>query len=212
MLEYISELIYPTTCGICGKICREAICKKCELKLKEFEINLIKSNNKYYTERMHLYRYDGIIRNRIIDYKFNNKPYLYKTFAKIIIKNKKICGFLKNYDIIIPVPIHKKRRLIRGYNQTELIAKEIANKENLKFEKNVLIKQKNIITQSSLSKASRKENIKNAFAIKNAEKIINKKIIIFDDIYTTGNTVLECSKMLKNAGANQIAVLTIARD
>ena len=212
MLEYILELIYPTTCGICGKICKEAICKKCELKLKEFEINLIRENKKNYQESMHLYRYDGIIRKKIIDYKFNNKAYLYKTFAKIILNNKKICGFLEKYDIIIPVPIHRKRKLQRGYNQTEIIAKEIAKNTHLQLENNILIKQKDIVTQSSLTKEKRKQNIKNAFCIKNPEKILNKKILIFDDIYTTGSTVLECSKVLKKSGIKEIGVLTIAKD
>lgn len=212
MLEYILELLFPTTCGICDKICKDAICRKCEHKIKEFEIDLIKNNKKYYQECMHLYRYDGIIRKKIIDYKFNNKAYLYKTFAKLILKNKKVCGFLKNYDIIIPVPIHKKRRISRGYNQTELIAKSIAKHTKLRFENNILLKQKNILTQSMLTKTKREQNVKNAFGIQNVKRIINKKILIFDDIFTTGSTVLECARILNEAGIKKIGVLTIAKD
>ena len=212
MLDYILELIYPTKCGFCNKICSENLCKKCEIKLREYEINLLRSNKKYYSKSMHIFKYDGEIRKKIIDYKFNNKPYLYKTFAKIILKNEKVCGFLKNYDIIIPVPIHKKRKLKRGYNQTELIAKVIAKNTNLKLEKNVLVKQKNTITQSALSKTKRQLNIKNAFMVKNAEKVLNKKVLIFDDIYTTGSTVKECSKVLNKSGVKDIGILTVAKD
>jgi len=213
MLDYILELIYPTTCGICDKICKEALCKKCELKLKKYEINLIRKNrNMYFTESMHIFRYESIIREKIIDYKFNNKAYLYKTFSEIILKNEKVCGLLKKYDIIIPVPIHKKRKLERGYNQTELIAKTIANQTHIKLEKDLLIKQSNIVSQSSLNKNDRKQNVKNAFVIKNTEKIENKKILIFDDIYTTGSTVNECSKILRKAGATRIGILTISKD
>ena len=213
MLDYILELIYPTTCGICNKICKEALCKKCELELKKYEINLIRKNKKmYFAESMHIFRYEDLIREKIISYKFNNKSYLYKTFSKIILKNEKICGFLKNYDIIIPVPIHKRRKIKRGYNQTELIANIIANKTHLKLEKDVLLKQKNIVSQSSLNKSDRKQNVKNAFIVKNIEKVVNKKILLFDDIYTTGSTADECSKTLKKAGAKQIGVLTIAKD
>ncbi len=212
MLENILELLYPTTCGFCGNVCKEAVCKKCELKLKKYELNLIRKNKKYYQESMHLYRYDGEIREKIIDYKFNNKAYLYKTFANLILKNKKVCGFFKNYDIIIPVPIHKKRKQLRGYNQTELIAKEIAKKTHLTLVRNVLIKQKNTQTQSLLTRAQREQNIKNAFVLNNEEKIYNKKVLIFDDIYTTGSTVLECTKILKKAGTKKVGVLTIAKD
>ena len=119
---------------------------------------------------------------------------------------------LISYDIIIPVPIHKKRKHQRGYNQTELIAREIANNTNLQLENKVLFKQKNVISQSELSKIDRKENIKNAFMIQNIEKIKNKKVIIFDDIYTTGSTVNECSKILKLVGVKNIGILTIAKD
>ena len=212
MLDYILELIYPSKCGFCNSICRDSLCKKCEIKLKEYEINLLQNNKKYYSQGMHIFRYDGEIRRKIIDYKFNNKPYLYKTFAKIILKNKKVCGFFKNYDIIIPVPIHKKRKLKRGYNQTELIAREIAKNTNLKLEKKVLIKQKNNVSQSSLSKTKRQQNVKDAFTIKNVEKIVNKNVLIFDDIFTTGSTVIECSKLLKKIGVRKIGVLTIAKD
>ncbi len=212
MLEYILELIYPTKCGFCDKICKDGICKKCEIDLKKYEINLLLRNKDYNFKSMHIFRYEEEIRKKIIDYKFNNKAYLYKTFAKIILKNKKVCGFLKSYDIIIPVPIHKKRKLERGYNQTELIAREIAKNSHLKLEKSVLYKAKNVISQSVLTKDKRKQNVKNAFGTKNIEKITNKNVLIFDDIYTTGSTALECVKMLNKYNAQKIGVFTIAKD
>ena len=211
--EYILGLIYPPTCGICDKFYKETICKKCEIKLKKYEINSFKkSKNEYFNECMHIFKYEGIIREKLILYKFKDKSYLYKTFSEIILKNEKACAFLKNYDIIVPVPIHKKRMLTRGYNQTELIAQEIAKHTSLQIENKILLKRKNIISQSKLKKYQRKENVKNAFFAKNIEKILNKRILLFDDIYTTGSTINECSKVLKNAGAKKIGVLTIAKD
>lgn len=213
MLNNILELIYPNVCGICGKICKESLCKRCAIEIKKYEINLVNKNKKmYFNESMHIFKYNEMIRQRLIEYKFQDKSYMYKTFAKIILKNKKVCGFLEKYDIIIPVPIHKKRRLKRGYNQTELIAKEICKNISLELKTGVLIKQKNIKAQSELNKNERKQNIKNAFEIKNINEIIDKKILLFDDIYTTGSTVNECSKILKKAGAKQIGVVTIAKD
>ena len=213
MLNNILELIYPNVCGICEEICKESLCKKCAIEMRKYEINLINKHKKmYFNESMHIFKYNEMIRQRLIEYKFQDKSYMYKTFAKIILKNKKVCDFLEKYDIIIPVPIHKKRRLKRGYNQTELIAKEICKNISLELKTGVLIKQKNIKAQSELNKNERKQNIKNAFEIKNINEIIDKKILLFDDIYTTGSTVNECSKILKKAGAKQIGVLTIAKD
>ena len=204
MLDYILELIYPTTCGFCDKICKTGLCKRCELKLKKYQIDLIKKHKKMsFNESMHIFIYEDLIREKIISYKFNNKAYLHKTFSKIILKNEKVCGFLKKYDIIIPVPIHKKRRQKRGYNQVELIAKEIARELKLKYEKNILIKVQNIVPQSELTKKERQKNIKGAFGIKNAEKIKNKKVLILDDIYTTGSTLNECARILKQFGVEE---------
>ena len=115
-----------------------------------------------------------------------------------------------DYDIICAVPIYKKRMSERGYNQSELIAKEMAkNMPGIEY-KNVLKKIKNNQRQSELKKEERKENVKNVYEMQNKQIIQNKKIILFDDIYTTGNTVNECSKVLKENGAKEILVLTLA--
>ena len=208
----ILEQLYPPICIICGKQKKDWLCEKCEKEIKKIQkCKCEKVKNKFFENYIYVFKYEGIIRNKIIDYKFNEKSYYYKFFSKIILKNAKIYGNLKKYDIIMPVPIHKKRKKQRGYNQSALIAKEIAKKiENLKYENEILIKQKNIKPQSSLNKIQRKENVINAYKIQNVEKIINKNIIIFDDIYTS--TVNECAKILKQNGANKILVLTIAKD
>lgn len=102
---------------------------------------------------------------------------------------------------------------IRGYNQSELIAKDLVHEiKNIKLENNVIIKNKNIVAQSLLNKKQRENNIKHVYQIKSAEKIINKKVLLLDDIYTTGSTLNECSKVLKEAGCKEVGVITIAKD
>ena len=168
-----------------------------------------------YEEIKHCYifKYDGIIRQKILQYKFKDKAYLYKMFSEFFVKNEKVCRFLKNYDIIIPVPMSKKKIAKRGYNQTELISKEIAkNIQNLEYLKNILVKQKETKMQSTLNKKERFNNVKNAYKIQNMQKIKEKNIILFDDIYTTGATSKECAKTIMKAGAKSVALLTIAKD
>ena len=216
ILNKILNLIYPNVCGICGEICVANICEACQ---KQIEKNIVckneKNNNKniFFEEHMYLFNYENDIREKIIQYKFKEKPYMYKAFAEIFTKNEKICDFLKSYDIIMPVPIHRKRNNERGYNQSGLIAKEISKQvKEISFENNILYKNKNTNPQSSLNKAQRIENAKNVYEIRNAQIIKNKKIIVFDDIYTTGSTVKECAKILKEAGALRVGILTIAKD
>jgi len=213
MFEKILNLIFPEVCGFCDKKNKDNLCKNCELALSKYEINCItKTKNKYFDFQYSALKYENIVREKIIKYKFNENSYLYKTFTKIIIKNEKIYGFLKLYDIIISVPMHKHKKSVRGYNQSELIAKEIAKQMELKFEKDILVKQKDTQVQSTLTKVKRIQNVKNAFLITDINKVKGKKIILIDDIYTTGSTVNECSKVLKKAGAKEICVVTIAKD
>ena len=138
---------------------------------------------------------------------------MYKAFAKNMLKNKKTFGFLKKYDIIIPVPIHKKRKLDRGYNQTELIAKYLSkNIDTLEVFNDILIKSINTVPQSILNSVERKKSVKGIYKIKQIQQIENKNVLLIDDIYTTGSTVNECCKMLRNGNPKLLDVITIAKD
>lgn len=129
-----------------------------------------------------------------------------------LLKQQKIFEIIKTYDIILPVPISKKRYKQRGYNQTELIVREIRKRTDIELVTNCLYKEKNNVPQSTLNKEDRIENVKNAYIIKNSKIIKDKRVIIFDDIYTTGSTVNECSKLLKQNNVKEILVMTIAKD
>ena len=138
------DLIYPPVCGICDRICKKHLCKECEIDLKKYEINEIENakgdENKYYDYQVKTFKYNGKVRSKIIDYKFNEKSYMCHTFQKMITKNEKIYSFLKKYDIILYVPMFKKQEHKRGYNQTYLIAKEIGKTLGIPIEKNNLTK------------------------------------------------------------------------
>lgn len=213
--------MYPTICGICEKINKDGLCPKCNLELKkQAEVNILQKEEieenikkeKYFEELMYIFKYEGQVRKLILDYKFNEKSYLYKTFVNFLLKNKKIFENIKKYDKIIPVPISKKRNKERGYNQSLLIVEEIANKTNLELVNNCLIKTKNIIEQSKLNKEDRQQNIQGVYSLQNERLITNKKILLVDDIYTTGSTVNECCKILQQANPKTMGVLVLAKD
>ena len=211
-IEKILNLVYPNTCGICGEINQFSICNKCNIKIKQdIKPKLEKLKNKK-IEHMYLFKYNGALRDKMILYKFHENSYLYKMFAEIITKNELANNFLKQYDIIIPVPIHKNRKKLRGYNQSELIAKELAKNIKMQITTDSLIKQKNNVSQSTLNKEERIKNVKDVYALKNSEILENKKILIFDDIYTTGSTLSECTKTIRKAHPKQIGIFTLAKD
>ena len=215
IIEQILNIIYPPTCGICGKLNQNFLCQKCENTLKnqaEFNVELFQNNEKYFKELIYIFKYEGIIRKTILKYKFQNKSYLYKSFVNFMLKNQKFFEFIKSYDTIVPVPISKKRYKERGYNQSYLIAKEISKKTKLELQNRCIIKRKNVIEQSKLNKEEREKNIKGVYEIIDKENLQNKRIILVDDIYTTGNTVNECCRILQKAQPKSISVIVIAKD
>lgn len=203
-------------CGICGKLDTNSLCKKCEKKLEKLALwncdnyENITSN---FDEHLYIFYYEGVIRKTILEYKFNDKSYLYKTFANFTKKNKKMCVQIKKYDIIMPVPISRKRNNIRGYNQSTLFARDLANEFKIQFIEKGLIKIKNNLPQSMLTKEERHENTKGVYKInsKNINIIKQKNILLVDDIFTTGSTVNECSRILKEYGVANVGILTIAK-
>lgn len=218
IFEKILDLIYPQVCGICGKTNSKSLCNKCKVKLrKEFEFktdDYEQDLSKNFIEQNYFFKYENLIRSQILAIKFQEKPYVYKTIAYFLQNMQKSFENLKKYDIIIVVPISNQRKRDRGYNQSELIGKQISKIIKVPIAKNVLYKIKNTVPQSSLNKKQREENAKGVYKAKNISKIYNKKILIIDDIYTTGNTLNECANTLIQKGIKRadIGVLTIAKD
>ena len=212
------NFLFPKTCIICGKLEKNLICEKCSKKFKKYEIfNVIDvpeniKKNVYFDSLFSCYYYKGLFRKILLSYKFNGKSYLCNYFAKMLLNCKKTHDFFSIYDIIIPVPMYKEKKLERGYNQTELITDIIAENTGIFNGKALVNKIKKTKTQSLLNLEERKENVENAFSISNKELLKNKNIILFDDICTTGFTVNEISKILKENGAKKIIVLVLAKD
>ena len=201
------DYFFPPICGMCGEINENYICNNCYENIKKIKKCVINEyNNRNFSK--HLY----ILRNKIIEYKFEDKGYLYKMFAKIILSDKKTCNFIKKYDVIIPVPISKKRKKKRGYNQSELVANELAQKLNQDIWTDIIIKKKDNKPQSELNKLERIKNVEDIYEINKPIEVKNKKVLLLDDIYTTGSTVNEIARKLKQNQTQEIGVITLAKD
>jgi ComF family protein len=156
---------------------------------------------------------------RKLIYQFKYHPYikdLAKNLASLlaehcIITGKNIHQIWEN-SILIPIPMEIKKLKKRGYNQSEELAKELGHLINVPTTSQVLIKVKKTLPQMQLSAKERSENLKNAFLVKNHQEIQGKKIWLVDDVYTTGSTMEECAKTLKQAGAKQVWGIAIARE
>ena len=130
-----------------------------------------------------------------------------------IIKNKEIGKrwYVLSDFILIPVPLDKKRLKWRGFNQAEEVGKELYKFFNIPLISDCLIKIKQNLPQIELSGKQREENTKGVFSVKTKELINGKKIVLVDDIYTTGSTMEECAKVLKTVGAKEVLGIVVAR-
>ncbi|MCQ4923202.1 ComF family protein [Tissierella carlieri] len=208
MLQTLNSLLFPTKhiCLFCkeknGSI-KGYICKECyenlEVLNREVKIDSIYINRIYYS-----LSYNRFIREMMKNYKYNGKNYLYKPFGEIMLKtieNKKIA---EDIDIIIYVPTHKRKEALRGYNQAELLAVYISKNLEKPLLRQNLIKTKWTKEQSHSNKIDRIINLKGSFQIKDPSEIEGKRILLVDDIITTGVTMDECSRVLINNGAKEV--------
>lgn len=157
---------------------------------------------------------NSIVKKLIKDFKY--EPYvkdLARTLSFIII------SFLLNLEnkpdfggfSIVPIPLHIKKMKKRGFNQSEELAKELSKDLEIPFLNNILERIKNTTSQAELSKEERIINASNAFICRNPKTIKDKKILLIDDVFTTGSTMEECAKTLKQSGAKEVWGMTIAR-
>jgi len=155
-------------------------------------------------------KYSDSLKNSLKRFKFSNKPSYYRAFGKLLALKVQNTIQVDQIDMIIPVPLHRSRQKQRGYNQAELIGEYAAKQLGIPLEANILVKASESKSQSVLSRNERLSNVEGLFKVVNAEAIYNKNILIIDDIVTTGSTVNQCSRALKQAGAGSIIAGVIA--
>lgn len=225
----VLEYIFPFKCLSCSDIVLSAnsFCPKCWLELNFLTkplcnkcgrslpfvveensccLRCIKEEPPYDLARA-IIKFDENSKHLIHSLKYYDKTSLAKSFAKSLysIHKKEI----EEFDIIIPVPMHRIKRMMRFYNQAFELAREISALSNKPVAANVLIKTKWSRPQATLSKKERQKNLVKSFAVINAEIIRNKKIILVDDVSTTGSTAKACSYELKKY-ASDVLLLCIA--
>jgi len=198
------EINLNNTCFFCGKITWQGkICIKCQ---KESGLDRMIAATEYKSP---------VIRDLIKNFKYHYIREVAKPLTQLLIKSLAQCGILDfpHKAIVLPIPLYKTRVRARGFNQAEILAKEIAGYFNLPLESNIL---KKIIPNEPQAKfrddyEKRKENIREVFAVSPKKSIERKIIILVDDVATTGATLIEAAKILKKSGANEVWGLVVAK-
>jgi ComF family protein len=155
--------------------------------------------------------YEGAIRDLIHSYKYSQKTHLRNPLALLTLKG--VGKFLaeQHLDLIVPVPLHRSRLRQRGFNQAVLLGRTLSRHLSLPLGTDVLARTRPTAPQIDLSATERRMNVKGAFTVNRPGLVAGKRILLLDDVMTTGSTMDECAKELKKAGAAAVIAATIAR-
>ncbi len=234
MLKYLIDLIYPRRCPVCGDIasprgnlacppCKtklkfvvEPKCKKCgkhmEFDEQESCFDCVKKQHQY-SYGVSLWEYDSTMKKSISDFKYSSRKEYADFYVEEFVKyyGKEI--LIVSPDVMIPVPIHKSKLIDRGYNQAEILCQGISSKLGITTLPNLLRRDKKTLPQKELNDKERFKNLKQAFSFN--EKALIKhghsisKVLIVDDIYTTGSTIEACTRILLDNGINEVYFASI---
>ncbi len=202
--------LYPNICPCCEKYIdyNAAFCDECSIEIKPYDGSYV---IKYADKFIAACFYEGIVESAVLRFKKTDCGNSYYAFAYRIAEVLREKGLSSATDLIVPIPLTKKKLSERGYNQTELMAKELRFMLNVPYE-NVLVKKSDTVEQKSLSASQRRENLRGVFTVSpKAADIAGKRILLIDDVCTTGSTLSEASEVLKEAGAKTVIAAAFAK-
>ena len=229
----IASLLYPPVCTICGANVRasEYLCDQCEAKTARviapfcqkcsepfegaitgtFTCANCAHRTIYFDTAVAAYRSRGIVRQIIHTFKYGRQIYLRHLVARWLyaaLDDERLSN--RRFDIIIPVPLHPTRQRERGFNQASLLA-ELLSAEISIQSKPALERIRYTTTQTALDRAERMENLHKAFRLRKNADVRRLRVLLIDDVLTTGSTLSECARVLKRAGAISVHAVTAAR-
>jgi ComF family protein len=207
------DLIYPPKCPVCHKVIEihGQWCTKCMASvLLTREINMFAHNLTALDTCYAICDYEAGLKKLLHDIKFRQKAKYALHLRWLLYTGLSSRQYKLECDLVVPVPLHKERLRERGYNQSALLFKEWSEQKGFCWCEDILIRQKATKPQWQLRLKERRHNIKGAFRVTRPEAVSGKRIILVDDIFTSGLTMEECAKVLKKAGAVKVAGLVLA--
>src|SRR5947208_12561200 len=233
LLHSAVSLLYPPGCTICRKSIRagEYLCDQWETKAvrivapfcqkcsKPFEGSITNTfacancahRTIYFDAAVAAYRGRGIVRQIIHDFKYGRQIHLRHLVARWLyaaFDDERLRG--REFDMIVPVPLHPARQRERGFNQANLLAELLTAQISIPS-KPVLKRVRYTTTQTALDRAERMENLHNAFRLRRNANVRGLRVLLIDDVLTTGSTLSECARILKRSGAISVHAATAAR-
>ncbi len=229
-LSGLADLLFPPRCAICGAatekdgFCGDCLaqvefighpmCPRCGMPYPvENGVDHLCGDCIKGRQNFSVARSVGIYKNNILEivhrFKYGRKLTAGRLLGSMMADRAECLLNIGDYDVIIPVPLHKERLRERGFNQSLLLAREISGRFGIPVDFESLRRVRDTGTQVSLSGSRRRENVRGAFEA--AGSVRGKRVLLIDDVLTTGSTVGECARELVGKGAREVAVYTVAR-
>lgn len=194
-------LTFENSCPICSAPidAKDRLCVNCQTHKRSF------------TKNISCAKYSGSIKKAVLRFKFSGKKEICRDFSQIIYEELIKQVNLPSFDILAAVPIHKKRLKERGFDQCNLMARLLADKLGISYADRELVKIKNNPPQSSIKNpAERMKNVAGAFAVTDKTAFSGKTVLLLDDVFTSGATLSEVSRILLKSGAKEVYSVTVA--
>jgi len=202
--------IEPPFCSVCGRTIEklDTQYKDYFYKCKECQEQFV-----YYERHRAIAHYDEGVKKGLMGLKYKKQKYQARYFAEKMAEMIRLDENLSNFDYIVPVPVHVIRKISRGYNQSELLANRMARVLGKKVIPDLLLRKMATKKLKKLGRVSRKKMLEDAIIVNKRKQALlkEKKILLVDDIYTTGATLNACSRALYEAGCEKIICVTVAR-
>jgi len=225
----ISAWLWPEVCPFCGKVSSQGICTICRKKLEMLRIREPRCmqcgkpirhveqeychdcmhTRHHYDQGLSLWLHKAPVSTSIYQFKYHNQRRYGIHYTEELIRCYGHMIKRWNPDLIIPIPLHKKRRKKRGYNQAEIVSRELGRRLQIPVDEKSLVRRIATSPQKILSHSERKKNLRKAFALKWAVYPAST-VLLIDDIYTTGNTIDAAAEVLKQNGVEKVYFLTIS--
>jgi competence protein ComFC len=233
--KLVEVLLFPSDCRLCGRLLERPgeriVCEDCLARLTPRRGPACLGCGRFFegAGEPHLCRrcldrppdfsmhrscarYDGALKDLILVFKYRHMAGLGRplaAFAERALGDDR--ALWSGVDAVIPVPLHPRRERERGFNQSAVLARRVAGAKGLRTATGWLVRTKNVPPQATLESAAREMNVRGAFTVRMPGKVRGKTVLLVDDVFTTGATLRECSRVLKAAGAREVRALTLAQ-
>jgi len=155
--------------------------------------------------------YEGALRVAVHELKYRSRRRVAGRMSEAMLGDPSVRAVLAGASVLVPVPLHPRRKRKRGFNQSELLAEELARRAGLGIAAGALVRRTDTPPQTGLSAAARRANVSGAFAVRRRPQVSGRAVVLVDDVLTTGATASACARALLAAGAREVRLLTVAR-